>query len=191
MRVLVGCEESGTPAFSREWCMPNADTFSMEPVRELLGRTLSGRACIVDPFARGSKLAHHANDLNPEFCADPMEAQDFLRSLKTRGVKADALLLDPPYSPRQMSEAYKGVGLDKGMGASQNARLFAECKDLMTAIAAPRCVAVTFGWNSSGFGKGRGWALEEVKILCHGGAHNDTIIVVEWFSGLPQKALDL
>lgn len=167
------------PRFFRHWCMPNANTFEIAPIAALLDRVLAGRSVVVDPFARGSKRATHGNDLNPEFCARPMEAQDFLRDLAARGVVADALLLDPPYSPRQMSEVYSSVGLSKGMAASQTARLYAECKGLMTAIAAPECVAVTFGWNSSGFGEGRGFALEEVHLVCHGGAHNDTIATVE------------
>jgi hypothetical protein len=28
-------------------------------------------------------------------------------------------------------------------------------------------------------GKGRGFAIVEIKLLCHGACHNDTIITVE------------
>lgn len=147
MNECAECEEAlrnPPPRFFRHWCMPNANTFEIAPIAALLDRVLAGRAVVVDPFARGSKRATHGNDLNPEFCARPMEAQDFLRDLAARGVVADALLLDPPYSPRQMVEVYKSVGLDKGSAGSQNARL-----------------------------------LEEVHLVCHGGAHNDTIATVE------------
>ena len=170
--------------FSRAWAMPNADTFLIPPITGLLARWLTGRTSIVDPFARRSKLAHHRNDLNPA-CGQPyaLEAEVFLDQLGAEGVVADALLLDPPYSPRQMSEAYQQVGLNKGMGASQNARLYSACKDRMTKIAAPDCIALTFGWNSNGFGLKRGWRLVEVLMVAHGGAHNDTICTVEVKNG--------
>lgn len=155
--------------------MPSPHTFTIKPIAELLRRVLTGRSCIVDPFAGRSTLARHSNDLG----RGGVEAPAFVRPLASAGIKADAILLDPPYSPRQMSEVYKGVGLSKGMKSSQTAALYAECKDELTKIAAPGCVAVTFGWSSVGFGKGRGWALDEVLIVCHGGAHNDTICTVE------------
>lgn len=165
--------------FSRAWAMPNAATFSIPPISALLDRWLAGRQSIVDPFARNSKRATYSNDLDSSFKHSSAEAQDFVRALIDQGVEADALLLDPPYSPRQMAEAYKSVGLDKGMGSSQNARLYSECKDLMTQLAVPGTVALTFGWNSNGFGLKRGWRLVEVLIVAHGGAHNDTICTVE------------
>jgi hypothetical protein len=40
-------------------------------------------------------------------------------------------------------------------------------------------VAVCCGWNSSGFGVGRGYRLTDVLLVAHGGAHNDTIVTVE------------
>lgn len=40
-------------------------------------------------------------------------------------------------------------------------------------------VALSFGWNSSGFGRERGYAMREILIVCHGGAHNDTICTAE------------
>jgi len=38
---------------------------------------------------------------------------------------------------------------------------------------------ISFGWNSNGIGKTRGFEMVEIKILSHGGMHNDTIITVE------------
>lgn len=35
------------------------------------------------------------------------------------------------------------------------------------------------GWNSAGFGKVRGYVFEEILLVAHGGAHNDTIVTVE------------
>lgn len=40
-------------------------------------------------------------------------------------------------------------------------------------------IAICCGWNTVGFGKERGYMLEEILMVCHGGAHNDTIVTVE------------
>ncbi len=39
--------------------------------------------------------------------------------------------------------------------------------------------AISFGWNSSGFGKKRGFEIIEILLVAHGGRHNDTIVTVE------------
>lgn len=56
--------------FSRQWHMPNPDTFSIKPIADLLNRWLVECEVIVDPFARNSKFATHTNDLGPEFDVD-------------------------------------------------------------------------------------------------------------------------
>ena len=38
---------------------------------------------------------------------------------------------------------------------------------------------VSFGWNSQGIGKTRGFEIIEIMLVAHGGAHNDTICTVE------------
>jgi hypothetical protein len=40
-------------------------------------------------------------------------------------------------------------------------------------------IVLSFGWNSIGFGKGRGYKLVEIMLVCHGSAHNDTICIAE------------
>ena len=52
--------------FYRHWCMPNSDTFQMEPVREILQRFVAKGMMSVDPFARNSLWCEHTNDLNPK-----------------------------------------------------------------------------------------------------------------------------
>lgn len=49
---------------NREWAMPNSNTFSIKPIRELIERYLSGT--IIDPFANQNKLATITNDLDPQ-----------------------------------------------------------------------------------------------------------------------------
>jgi hypothetical protein len=38
---------------------------------------------------------------------------------------------------------------------------------------------ISFGWNSNGMGKNRGFEIVEILLVSHGGHHNDTIVTVE------------
>lgn len=170
--------------FSRQWAMPNANTFEIKPIADLLERWLPKTGDIVDPFARKSKWATVTNDLNPEYETDyNMDAVDFLQMLVDEGRTFRAALLDPPYSPRQISEVYKSIGLTPGMKDTQNARLYRECKERMTALLEPGGVAITCGWNSGGFGKKNGFVMREILLVPCGAAHNDYIVTVETKQG--------
>jgi hypothetical protein len=106
-----------------------------------------------------------------------MEARDFLRMLVADHVRADLVLLDPPYSPRQISECYAAAGKKCGSEETQNGRLLREVRDLVRKLISPTGIVISCGWNSVGMGKQ--WAIEELLLVCHGGAHNDTICMVQ------------
>lgn len=38
---------------------------------------------------------------------------------------------------------------------------------------------ISCGWNTNGVGKKRGFEIQEILDLAHGGSHNDTLITVE------------
>ena len=38
---------------------------------------------------------------------------------------------------------------------------------------------MTFGWNSGGIGKTKGFEIVEILMVAHGGWHNDTIVTIE------------
>ena len=166
------------PVFSRHWAMPNGDTFTVPIIGNFVQKYLQRSEVSVDPFARNKRWATHTNDLNPATEAEHhMEARAFLAMLVERGVRADLLIFDPPYSPRQISECYATAGLKAGMADTQNARLVKECRDLMRQIAKPGAVCLSFGWNTNGMGKG--WIPLEVLICDHGGCHNATLCLAE------------
>jgi hypothetical protein len=167
------------PKISRVWAMPNSDTFSVQPIGDFVrGWALD---CIsVDPFARDSCIATYTNDLNPNTRAQyHMDAEDFLKQLAEDGVVADCVILDPPYSPRQISECYKAAGRSVGMKETQNAALYARVRKAVLPICAKGTHVLSFGWNSVGMGKMLGFKQEEILLVCHGGAHNDTICLAE------------
>lgn len=170
----------GTIKFSRAWAMPSADTFDVPPIADFVKRYLAKSKISCDPFARNKRWATHTNDLNPKTAAEHhMDAEDFLLMLRDNGVRCDLAILDPPYSPRQISECYAEAGLKCGMKETQNAALYARVKHAMAQVLTPDAVVLSFGWNSCGMGKQYGMEIIEVMICCHGAVHNDTICIAE------------
>lgn len=164
--------------FRRVWCMPDSLTFNMKPVTELLKKYCTG--IVVDPFARNSTFGTITNDLDPSTSAQyHLKSTDFANELIRLNTVADVILFDPPYSPRQTSECYKSVGLKVGMQETQTAKLYSDSRNLLIRILKLGGITISFGWNSTGFGKNRGFEFVEGLLIAHGGAHNDTIVVVE------------
>lgn len=171
--------------FRRIWQMPSADTFDVPAMGALVKKHLRGVS--VDPFARNKRWATYTNDLSTATSAEyHMHAIDFLNMLGDRGVIADVVIFDPPYSSRQMVECYASVGLKTNMQATQNAKLYADCRTAIRRLCKQGTTVLSFGWNSSGMGPG--FKLDELLLVCHGGAHNDTICLVE---SMTQKQNDL
>jgi hypothetical protein len=159
--------------FNVVWAMPNRWTFSIPPIAAFVNRWITGAAVIVDPFAGTSKFATHSNDLG----LGGVDAELFVQQLLDYGLVADVVIFDPPYSPRQISECYKSIGMPITGKDTQNAVLYKRVKRSLAAILKPGGVALSFGWNSMGFGKD--WPTEELLLVQHGGAHNDTICVAQ------------
>lgn len=97
--------------FERVWSMPNSNTFDIPPIRKLISEEVDTNLLWIDPFANTNRIARITNDLNPEYGTQyNMDALDFLKMFDNESV--DGVLYDPPYSPRQVSECYKGVGMN-------------------------------------------------------------------------------
>lgn len=156
--------------------MPSRWTFSIKPIAELLARLVPQPNEWIDPFAGMTSPAKHRNDINPESKADYHEdAEAFVK----RFDKIEGFLFDPPYSPRQISECYKSLGMEVGMKETQSAVLYQRVKDAACQRIKAGGLSISFGWNTVGMGVGRGFEIEEIMLVCHGGAHNDTIVTVE------------
>lgn len=171
--------------YSREWAMPSSDTFSVRPIGDMVKRYLSASKVSCDPFARNNRWATHTNDINPNTNAEHhMDCVDFLNMLFDRGIRCDLALLDPPYSPRQISECYQEAGIKCGMKETQNAALYARVKDALSRVMIEGGIVLSFGWNSAGMGKKHNYNIIEVMLVCHGSAHNDTICLAERNAGI-------
>lgn len=165
--------------FSRVWAMPSADTFDVPPIAGFVQKYLLKSKISVDPFARNKRWARYTNDLNPETAAEEhMDAEDFLRHLRRHlFVQPDLIIFDPPYSPGQIAEVYQQVGEKRDGGGGRNSELYARVRNQIRKIASPGTIVLSFGWQSAGMGDG--WELLEILLVCHGGAHNDTICMAE------------
>jgi len=157
--------------------MPNKNTFSIKPIKELLNKYILPDEKWIDAFSNSSKLATITNDLNPEYNTDyHIDALDFFKMFEDNSI--DGVLYDPPYSLRQVSECYKNVGIPVTMETTQSSWRRKHL-DEISRIIKPNGKVVCFGWNSSGVGKTRGFKIEEILLVPHGGSHNDTICTVE------------
>lgn len=166
--------------------MPNSETFQCLPIEAFVHKYINGADVVVDPFARNSKLAQWSNDINPETDAEfHMDALDFLGMLLEKKVPADVVLLDPPYSLRQMKECYESFG--RKVSYRESTYFYGDLRDAVNKILKSDGVVLSFGWNSIGMGKTRGFEILEVLLVCHGRAHNDTICVADHRN---QKPLD-
>jgi hypothetical protein len=165
---------------SRAWAMPNKDTFSVPPIGSFVKRYFAESKLSIDPFARNKRWATRTNDLNPETSAEyHMDAEAFLAMLAEQGDRADLILFDPPYSPRQISECYKHIGMEVGMKETPMALLHKRVRDAIVPVCLPEAIVLSFGWNTVGMGKKRGFEIVEIMLVCHGGGHNDTICMAE------------
>lgn len=166
--------------FSREWAMPTADTFDCPPIEGFVKKYLMRSKVSVDAFSRNRRWFTYTNDINPNTAADNHDdAEVFLKRLQSRSITCDLFIFDPPYSPRQLKECYNGFGRKMQLEDGQTARLRKIWKSAGAPLIGDGGVALSFGWNSVGFGTELGFEIIEILLVCHGADHNDTICVAE------------
>jgi len=154
----------------RIWAMPNKWTFTIPPIAELLKEEMIG--LIADPFAGKNSPAHEQNDIN-EDCgnldATHEHALTWLKGKQT--ARYDTILYDPPYSITQ-ARMY-------GKKEFSSMKYWADCKNEISRILRPGGKVICFGWSSMGLGKNRGFEMNRILLVPHGGSKNDTIVTVE------------
>ena len=171
---------------SRAWSMPNRWTFKMKPVDVLLNKYVKELGVgWANPFCGQSLLGDKRNDLDPQnaFAQTHKTAKDFLAELENES--CIGVLFDPPYSPRQMSECYKSIGLKVNSEMTQSG--WPKEKDHIARIVKHGGLCISFGWNSCGMGAKRGFKIIEILLISHGGGHNDTIVTVEIKNPAPEE----
>ncbi len=158
--------------------MPSADTFDCEPIKGFVQKYLLKSKVSVDPFARNKRWATYTNDLNPETAAEyHMDAAEFLKWVASSGIAPDLVIFDPPYSPRQVKEVYEECGRHFGIEDQWNTGRWTKERHLISDLNPE--IVLSFGWNTQGIGKQHEYIPIEILMVCHGGAHNDTICMAE------------
>ena len=56
---------------------------------------------------------------------------------------------------------------------------YSRVKSAIMGVLKKDATVLSFGWNSAGMGQKHGFEIEEILLVCHGGAHNDTICLAE------------
>lgn len=155
--------------------MPNKWTFQIPPISRLVFKYAGDGKGWIDPFAGMSRRAEYTNDLNPDMPAEyHLYALEFVKQL--RGTYK-GVLFDPPYSLQQMKECYQSFGL--GLTGREATNFYGDMRKAIKHLIVPGGYSISFGWNSIGMGKTHGFELVEILLVCHGRAHNDTIVTVE------------
>ena len=108
-----------------------------------------------------------------------LEANDFGEEMERQGKLFDLVLFDPPYSLRQLKEQYEGIG--QKLELWQTKSMWGRCKNALGNCVAPGGYVISFGWHSSGFGRKRGFEIQEVHVMGQGGHEDryDLIVTIE------------
>ena len=167
----------GDIRIDRIWSMPNKNTFEIAPIRALLAEEVDSSNLWIDPFANQNKWASITNDLNPEYDAEfPYRRARLFENVQGRFRRRRSLR--PPFSPRQVSECYKGVGVNVTQESTRSS-FWSNQKKEISRIVKPGGKVISFGWNSGGIGRKYGFEITRILLVPHGGWHNDTICTVE------------
>lgn len=162
---------------SRAWAMPSKWTFDCKPIRQFIDKYMPyGRGeRWADPFAGNNVVTRYANNL----AESGVDACDWIRGIVDN--QCDGVLFDPPYSMEQVKRSYNSVGIQDWQtryGNNKNGG-FPNVKDEIARVTKPDGYVLSFGWNSNGMGKKRGFKIVEILLVAHGGNHHDTICVAE------------
>lgn len=153
--------------------MPNKWTFQIKPIDKLINKYISKNW--IDPFAGYNSPADITNDINPNAPTKyHLKAIDFVRKMNG---EYEGCLFDPPYSLRQLKECYQQHGTD--VSYNDTIKFYSELKDDIAQKIKQGGHCISFGWNTNGFGKKRGFEIIEILLVAHGGGHNDTLVTVE------------
>jgi len=159
-----------TPKFTYLKTPLNKYTFKMPKIRHWVESQMEGR--VLNLFAGMTELNYSGvevrNDIRESMNAEyHMDAIEFVKSWK--GEPFDTIILDPAYSYRKCIEMYEGSITSP----------FNALKDYLLDILTEHGKIITFGYHSVSQGMKRGFVVEEICVLSHGGAIHDTIATVE------------
>jgi len=147
---------------------PKKFTFEQPKLKRWTEKWCKGK--VLNLFAGKTLLQvdEYRVDSNKDMKADYYgDAHEFI---KTTNMRFDTIILDPPYSIRKSYEKYKGHYIGSKWTIIK--------KDLL-CVMNQNCRIISFGFNSQGMGRSKGFEKIAFCLVCHNGDHNDTIATVE------------
>lgn len=154
--------------------MPRKMTFQMPKLRQWVEDRLEGSVLNLFGGVVRLKDAVH-NDINPALLNDGDLCRDAFDLAAWRDLPAsfDCVVFDPPYSAHQAVVSY---GIKK-------AQRVTHARDVVEYVLKPGGRVISFGYNSTGMGAGRGYSKESILLVNCGGSHNDYIVTSERHTG--------
>ena len=157
--------------------MPSHSTFSIKPIMKLINKYYNADMLCLNPFAFTSNIGI-TNDVNPNLDTDyNLDATEFLSLWSDESV--DMVLYDPPYTPSQLKEHYDEYPESKALYYTSKQNYWSNQKNIISNIVKPNGYVISFGYDTNGIGKKRGFEIIEILLVAHGGGHNDTLCTVE------------
>lgn len=147
---------------------PKRYTFEQPKVKEWVEKMCFGK--VLNLFSGKVKLAidETRNDIDASMPAEyHQDAYELCNNLPDKCF--DTIILDPPYSLRKSREKYGGRYIGK----------FTKIKNILPRILKDNGRVITFGYDSVGMSKSRGFTKVAILLICHSGDHDDTVVVVE------------
>lgn len=149
---------------------PRKYTFEMPKLKKWTETNCKGK--VLNLFAGKTKLNVNETrvDLNKDMLADYyMDAYAFVKMAKEKGWKYDTIIFDPPYNLRKSREKYFGVYTSE----------LRKIKTLLPEIMNDGAIIISYGYDTTGMGKKRGFAKTGICMVNHSGDHNDTLCLIE------------
>lgn len=172
------------PIINRAWAMPNKYTFTIPPIAELIQRYVGNGQGWIDPFAGNNSPAEYRNDHRSECKSEyHLDAIDFVRLIPGPFV---GCLFDPPYSIHEVKRHYDNIGAKYDFKNDPTCA-FKSVRDEIATKILDEGLVIYFGWNTNAFGLKRGFHIEEILVVAHGGNRNDTLVTVERKCGHEEK----
>jgi len=181
MRRKARVEVPPRPIIMNRVCAgASKDTCSIPPIRDFVTRYTRRAKVILDPFAGDCKIGTITNDMNRDKPSDyHLDALTFLMFMEQEKVRADVVIFDPPYSPRQIKDCYESVGLKMEQWDAGRMASWKKERTIIRRLLRPGGIVLSFGWSSLGMGKVHDFEFLEILLVCHGTCHYDTICVAE------------
>ena len=148
---------------------PKKYTFEMPELRLWTERWCRGR--VLNLFAGYARLRVDEFRVDIDENAPADVHQDAFQFVHTTSERFDTVVFDPPYNLRKAREKY----------GSRYIGSLTKIKNELPKLLRLGGHIISFGYDSVGMSRRRGFEKVAVCLVCHNGDHNDTIAVVERF----------